>query len=75
MNDVTADKYGNVYVGDTYTDTIYRLNQFVNYLHGFIVPQLAPPMDSTLTMKMEILLLEVGLLLWKDGAHQSLKVV
>ena len=28
FNDVTADKYGNVYVGDTYTDSIYRLNQF-----------------------------------------------
>ena len=28
MNDVTHDKYGNVYVGDTYNDTIYRLNQF-----------------------------------------------
>ena len=25
MNDVTHDKYGNVYVGDTYNDTIYRL--------------------------------------------------
>ena len=28
MNDVTHDKYGNVYVGDTYTDSIYRLNSF-----------------------------------------------
>ncbi|MDC3091210.1 hypothetical protein OA848_02355 [Rickettsiales bacterium] len=28
FNDVTHDKYGNVYVGDTYTDSIYRTNQF-----------------------------------------------
>ena len=37
MNDVTADKYGNVYVGDTYNDTIYRLNQFGQLSFGFTV--------------------------------------
>ena len=42
MNDVTADKYGNVYVGDTYTDTIYRLNQFGQLPVWFYSPQLAP---------------------------------
>ena len=42
MNDVTADKYGNVYVGDTYTDTIYRLNQFGQLPAWFYSPQLAP---------------------------------
>ena len=26
LNDVTVDTYGNVYVSDTFTDTIYRLN-------------------------------------------------
>ena len=42
MNDVTHDKYGNVYVGDTYTDTIYRLNQFGQLPSWFYSPQLAP---------------------------------
>jgi len=42
MNDVTADKYGNIYVGDTYTDTIYRLNQFGQLPAWFYSPQLAP---------------------------------
>ena len=42
MNDVTADKYGNVYVGDTYNDTIYRLNQFGQLPAWFYSPGLAP---------------------------------
>lgn len=42
MNDVTHDKYGNVYVGDTYTDSIYRLNQFGQLPVWFYSPQLAP---------------------------------
>ena len=42
MNDVTADKYGNVYVGDTYTDTIYRLNQFGQLPAWYYSPGLAP---------------------------------
>tara|TARA_Y100001968_G_C19423016_1_gene752826 strand:+ start:1560 stop:2444 length:885 start_codon:yes stop_codon:yes gene_type:complete len=42
MNDVTHDKYGNVYVGDTYTDTIYRLNQFGQLPVWYYSPQLAP---------------------------------
>ena len=42
MNDVTHDKYGNVYVGDTYNDTIYRLNQFGQLPAWFYSPGLAP---------------------------------
>ena len=42
MNDVTHDKYGNVYVGDTYNDTIYRLNQFGHLPAWFYSPGLAP---------------------------------
>ena len=42
MNDVTHDKYGNIYVGDTYNDTIYRLNQFGQLPAWFYSPQLAP---------------------------------
>ena len=42
MSDVTADKYGNVYVGDTYNDTIYRLNQFGQLPAWFYSPGLAP---------------------------------
>ncbi len=42
MNDVAADKYGNVYVGDTYNDTIYRLNQFGQLPAWFYSPGLAP---------------------------------
>jgi sugar lactone lactonase YvrE len=42
MNDVTHDKYGNVYVGDTYNDTIYRLNQFGQLPVWYYAPQLAP---------------------------------
>ena len=42
MNDVTHDKYGNVYVGDTYNDTIYRLNQFGQLPTWFYSPGLAP---------------------------------
>ena len=74
MNDVTADKYGNVYVGDTYTDTIYRLNQFGQLPEWFYSPQLAPNGLHIDDEDGGILLLEVGALLWKDGAHQSLKV-
>jgi sugar lactone lactonase YvrE len=42
FNDVTHDKYGNVYVGDTFTDSIYRTNQFGQlplWLHS---PNLSP---------------------------------
>ena len=42
MNDVTHDKYGNVYVGDTYTDSIYRLNSFGQLPLWFYSPGLAP---------------------------------
>ncbi len=42
LNDVTHDNYGNVYVGDTYTDSIYRLNQFSQLPIWFYSPQLAP---------------------------------
>ncbi len=42
MNDVTHDTYGNIYVGDTYTDSIYRLNQFGQLPVWFYSPQLAP---------------------------------
>ena len=42
MNDVTHDKYGNVYVGDTYTDSIYRLNSFGQIPLWFYSPGLAP---------------------------------
>ncbi len=42
FNDVTADKYGNVYVGDTYTDSIYRLNQFSQLPIWLNSPNLAP---------------------------------
>jgi len=42
MNDVTHDKYGNVYVGDTYTDTIYRLNSFGQLTLWYYSPGLAP---------------------------------
>ena len=35
-------KYGNVYVGDTYNDTIYRLNQFGQLPAWFYSPGLAP---------------------------------
>ncbi len=42
FNDVTHDKYGNVYVGDTYTDSIYRLNQFGQLPLWFYSPNLAP---------------------------------
>ena len=58
MNDVTHDKYGNVYVGDTYNDTIYRLNQF-GQLHLVFSPGLAPN-EFISTMKTEILLSVVG---------------
>ena len=42
MNDVTHDKYGNVYVGDTYTDSIYRLNSFGQLPLWYYSPGLAP---------------------------------
>ena len=42
LNDATHDEYGNVYVGDTYNDTIYRLNQFGQLPSWFYSPQLAP---------------------------------
>ena len=42
FNDVTHDKYGNVYVGDTYTDSIYRLNQFSQLPLWLNSPNLAP---------------------------------
>lgn len=42
LNDVTHDNYGNVYTGDTYTDSIYRLNQFGQLPLWFYSPQLAP---------------------------------
>lgn len=42
FNDVTSDKYGNVYVGDTYTDSIYRLNQFNQLPLWLNSPNLAP---------------------------------
>jgi sugar lactone lactonase YvrE len=42
FNDVTHDKYGNVYVADTYTDSIYRLNQFNQLPLWFYSPNLSP---------------------------------
>ncbi len=42
FNDVTHDKYGNVYVGDTYTDSIYRTNQFGQLPLWLYSPDLAP---------------------------------
>lgn len=42
FNDVTHDKYGNVYVGDTYTDRIYRTNQFGQLPMWLYSPNLAP---------------------------------
>lgn len=42
FNDVTSDKYGNIYVGDTYTDSIYRLNQFNQLPLWLNSPNLAP---------------------------------
>ena len=59
MNDVTHDKYGNVYVGDTYNDTIYRLNQF-GQLPAWFYSQVLLLMEFTLMTKQEILLLGVG---------------
>ena len=42
FNDVTHDKYGNVYVGDTYTDSIYRTNQFGQLPLWLYSPNLSP---------------------------------
>ena len=43
LNDVTVDTYGNVYVSDTFTDTIYRLNTFGQLTTWLYSPKLEAP--------------------------------
>ena len=43
LNDVTVDTYGNVYVSDTFTDTIYRLNKFGQLTTWLYSPKLEAP--------------------------------
>ncbi len=43
LNDVAADSKGNIYVSDTFTDTIYRLNTFGQLTKWLYSPQLQAP--------------------------------
>ena len=43
LNDVTADTKGNIYVSDTFTDTIYRLNTFGQLTKWLYSPKLQAP--------------------------------
>jgi sugar lactone lactonase YvrE len=43
LNDVAADTKGNIYVSDTFTDTIYRLNTFGQLTKWLYSPKLQAP--------------------------------
>jgi len=43
LNDVAADSKGNIYVSDTFTDTIYRLNTFGQLTKWLYSPELQAP--------------------------------
>jgi sugar lactone lactonase YvrE len=43
LNDVAADTKGNIYVSDTFTDTIYRLNTFGQLTKWLYSPELQAP--------------------------------
>ena len=43
LNDVAVDTIGNIYVSDTFTDTIYRLNKFSQLTKWLYSPQLQAP--------------------------------
>ena len=43
LNDVAADSKGNIYVSDTFTDTIYRLNTFGQLTKWLYSPKLQAP--------------------------------
>jgi len=43
LNDVAADSKGNIYVSDTFTDTIYRLNKFGQLTTWLYTPELQAP--------------------------------
>ena len=43
LNDVTADTYGNIYVSDTFSDTIFRLNTFGQLTTWLYSPKLEAP--------------------------------
>jgi sugar lactone lactonase YvrE len=43
LNDVAADSKGNIYVSDTFTDTIYRLNTFGQLTTWLYSPELQAP--------------------------------
>ncbi len=48
LNDVVADNKGNVYVSDTFTDTIYRLNTFGQLTSWLYSPELQAPNGLTI---------------------------
>lgn len=48
LNDVVADSKGNIYVSDTFTDTIYRLNVFKQLTVWLYSPELQAPNGLTI---------------------------
>ena len=48
LNDVVADSKGNIYVSDTFTDTIYRLNIFRRLTVWLYSPELQAPNGLTI---------------------------